>query len=146
MSSGQRSLSLTASERTQLQQVLRHEVRGALRGLEGLADAPRSGRPPRVTAAYPEMRLERIRQAKAELEAEAKEARAELEAQKKQDGGDEPPSGPTPLPNHQVQSEEDGTRKPQAGATSPDPGVSWSDIPPRGHIATFTGQSLERTA
>ena len=73
-----------------------------------------------------ETRLARIRAAKAELEAEAKAARAAQEAarkqaQKQQDGGDEPPSGPTPLPSHQVQSEADGTPKPKAQRNFTDP-------------------------
>jgi DNA repair exonuclease SbcCD ATPase subunit len=49
-----------------------------------------------------ETRLAKIRAAKAELEAEAKAARQEQEAQKKKEGDDEPPCGPTPLPEHQV--------------------------------------------
>jgi transposase len=73
-----------------------------------------------------ETRLARIRAAKAELEAEAKAAReaqeaAKKQAEKKDDGGDEPPPGPTPLPTHRVQSEEDGTPKPQAQRNFTDP-------------------------
>ena len=73
-----------------------------------------------------ETRLARIRAAKAELEAEAKAARvaqqaAKKQAEKQQDGGDEPPSGPTPLPRHQVQSEADGTPKPKAQRNFTDP-------------------------
>lgn len=69
-----------------------------------------------------ETRLARIRAAKAELEAEAKAARAAQQAAKKQeDGGDEPPSGPTPLPHHQVRSEEDGTPQPKAQRNFTDP-------------------------
>jgi transposase len=57
-------------------------------------------------------RLERIRAAKAELEAEAKAAR---EAEDTSEDDDVPPtSGPAPLPSHQVQSEKDGTPKPKA--------------------------------
>ena len=73
-----------------------------------------------------ETRLARIRAAKAELEAEAKAARAaqqaaKKQAEKQQGGGEEPPSGPTPLPSHRVQSEEDGTPKPKAQRNFTDP-------------------------
>jgi hypothetical protein len=68
-----------------------------------------------------ETRLARIRAAKAELEAEAKAAREAQEAAKKKEGDDEPPPGPTPLPSHRVQSEADGTPKPQAQRNFTDP-------------------------
>ena len=66
-------------------------------------------------------RLARIKAAKAELEAEAKLAREAEEAAKKNDDRDEPPSGPTPLPTHQVQSEKDGTPTPKAQRNFTDP-------------------------
>jgi|APDOM4702015248_1054824.scaffolds.fasta_scaffold25802_1 transposase len=56
-----------------------------------------------------ETRLARIRAAKAELEAEAK-----AQAKKDDDGGQPPASGSTPLPNHQVPREKDGTPTPKA--------------------------------
>lgn len=67
-----------------------------------------------------ESRLEKIREAKAALEAEAKAAREAEEAAKQRDD-DEPPSGPTPLPSHRVQSEKDGTPKPKAQRNFTDP-------------------------
>jgi transposase len=60
-----------------------------------------------------ETRLAKIRAAKAELEAEAKAAHEAQEAQKKRDSDDEPP-GPTPLPEHRVPTEKDGTPTPKA--------------------------------
>jgi transposase len=60
----------------------------------------------------PKKRIERIRQLKAELEAEA---RTQKEAEEKKQKKDEPPAdGGTPLPHHRVAREEDGTPKPQA--------------------------------
>ena len=57
----------------------------------------------------PRKRLERIRQLKAELEAEAR-------AQQQAEDDDVPPpdDGPTPLPNHQVPRQADGTPRPKA--------------------------------
>lgn len=66
-------------------------------------------------------RQAKIREAKAALEAEAKAAREREEAEKKKEDGAEPPSGPTPLPTHQVQSEKDGTPKPKAQRNFTDP-------------------------
>lgn len=68
-----------------------------------------------------ETRLAKIREAKAALEAEAKAAREAEEAAKQKDDDEPPPSGPTPLPTHQVQSEKDGTPKPKAQRNFTDP-------------------------
>jgi len=68
-----------------------------------------------------ETRLAKIRAAKAELEAEAKAVRQEQEAQKKKKGDDEPPCGPTPLPEHQVPTQADGTPTPKAQRNFTDP-------------------------
>lgn len=71
-----------------------------------------------------ETRLARIREAKAALEKEAKAARVAAEAEKRanKDDDDEPPAtGATPLPSHQVQSEDDGTPKPKAQRNFTDP-------------------------
>jgi len=70
-----------------------------------------------------ETRLAKIRAAKAELEAEARAARAQLEADKKKKEQDpnEPPSGPTPLPRHQVATDEKGQPKPGAQRNFTDP-------------------------
>ncbi|SEN38838.1 Transposase [Stigmatella aurantiaca] len=70
-----------------------------------------------------ESRLKKIRQAKAELEAEAQAVRqAQQEAKKKQqDEQDPPPSGPTPLPSHQVPTDKHGKPKPQAQRNFTDP-------------------------
>jgi transposase len=65
-------------------------------------------------------RQARIRAAKAELEAEAKAAREAEEATKKSTDK-EPPTGPTPLPTHQVQSEPDGSPTPKAQRNFTDP-------------------------
>ncbi|RKG84403.1 IS1182 family transposase [Corallococcus sp. CA049B] len=92
-----------------------------------------------------ETRLARIRAAKAELEAEAKAARAaqqaeKQQAEKQQDGGDEPPSGPTPLPRHQVQSEADGPPKPKAQRNFTDP-ESRIQKTQQGFIQGFNAQA-----
>lgn len=69
-----------------------------------------------------ETRLAKIRAAKAELEAEARAAREQLEADKKKDQEpSEPPSGPTPLPSHQVPSDAKGQPKPGAQRNFTDP-------------------------
>lgn len=68
-----------------------------------------------------ETRLARIREAKAALEAEAKAAREAEEAEKKKDDDGPPPSGPTPLPSHQVQSTPEGLPKPKAQRNFTDP-------------------------
>jgi transposase len=70
-----------------------------------------------------ETRLAKIRAAKAELEAEARAAREQLEADKKKKDQDpnEPPSGPTPLPSHQVPSDAKGQPKPGAQRNFTDP-------------------------
>lgn len=71
-----------------------------------------------------ETRLAKIRAAKAELEAEARAAREQLEADKKKkkdQGPNEPPSGPTPLPNHQVATDAKGQPKPGAQRNFTDP-------------------------
>jgi transposase len=65
-------------------------------------------------------RQARIRAAKAELEAEAKAGREAEEAAKKS-ADKEPPTGPTPLPSHQVPSEPDGTPTPKAQRNFTDP-------------------------
>lgn len=68
---------------------------------------------------HAETRLARIRAAKAELEAEAK---ALAEAERDHDDDDEPPSGgPTPLPQHRVPHEDDGTPGPKAQRNFTDP-------------------------
>jgi transposase len=67
-----------------------------------------------------ETRLAKIRAAKAELEAGAKAAHEAQEAQKKKDSDDEPP-GPTPLPEHRVPTEKDGTPTPKAQRNFTDP-------------------------
>jgi len=65
---------------------------------------------------HAETRLERIRAAKAELEAEAKEQA------NKCDNKDEPPTGSsTPLPRHQVPREKDGSPTPKAQRNFTDP-------------------------
>ena len=66
-------------------------------------------------------RLAKIREAKAALEAEARAARKAEEAEKQRDDDEAPPSGPTPLPAHRVQSEQDGTPKPKAQRNFTDP-------------------------
>ena len=65
---------------------------------------------------HAETRLERIRAAKAELEAEAK-----AQAKKGEDGNEPPTGGSTPLPRHQVPREKDGTPTPKAQRNFTDP-------------------------
>jgi transposase len=69
---------------------------------------------------HAESRLARIRAAKAELEAEAK-ALAEAEREESGDDDEPPPDGPTPLPEHRVPHEKDGTPKPKAQRNFTDP-------------------------
>lgn len=85
-------------------------------------------------------RQAKIRAAKAALEAEAKAAREAEEAAKKKGDDDEPPSGPTPLPTHQVQSEADGTPKPKAQRNFTDP-ESRIQKTNDGFIQGFNGQA-----
>ncbi len=86
-------------------------------------------------------RQAKIRAAKAALEAEAKAARAAEEAAKKKDDtDDEPPSGPTPLPTHQVQSNADGTPTPKAQRNFTDP-ESRIQKTKDGFIQGFNGQA-----
>jgi transposase len=71
-----------------------------------------------------ETRLAKIRAVKAELEAEAWAAREQLEAdkkKKKEQDPNEPPSGPTPLPSHQVPTDAKGQPKPGAQRNFTDP-------------------------
>lgn len=66
---------------------------------------------------HAERRLEKIRAAKAELEAEAK---AQKDLKEKNDK--EPPSGgPTPLPSHQIPADAEGTPAPKAQRNFTDP-------------------------
>ncbi len=69
---------------------------------------------------HAETRLARIRAAKAELEAEAK-ALAEAERDQRNDDDEPPPSGPTPLPEHRVPHDENGTPGPKAQRNFTDP-------------------------
>jgi transposase len=67
---------------------------------------------------HAETRLARIRAAKAELEAEAK---AQAAAEAGRDDDDPPSGGSTPLPEHQIPREKDGTPKPNAQRNFTDP-------------------------